>query len=150
MGQPVGCCPGRGGEAKVSVLGVEGFYMNTSNLKDARSLIGERPDSNCWGMTAFIMGWRKRLLYMKPEAMERELAKLRLLPCRPKRFRLGDVCAKFETWGGTIPGELLTHTAVYVGRGLWLHQVGYGCTVNLHKFSTMVRGYRGKSKFYRG
>ncbi len=84
---------------------------------------------------------------------ERLRTRLRRLVQKPKRFRMGDVVAKYkdevqQLWAGPSTAELM-HTAVYVGRGLWLHQTGWRGVVQLHKFETMRRCYMGETRYYR-
>ena len=128
--------------------------MNLSNLQNARARVGKYPEANCWGLTAFILGWRSRLYYMNGKLMEERLrTRLRRLVQKPKRFRMGDVVAKYkdevqQLWAGPSTAELM-HTAVYVGRGLWLHQTGWRGVVQLHKFETMRRCYMGETRYYR-
>lgn len=43
----------------------------------------------------------------------------------------------------------LTHTAVYIGRGKWLHQTGYRGKVRTDTFKQMVRSYTGQTHYYR-
>ena len=50
---------------------------------------------------------------------------------------------------GQEPGELLAHTAVYVGRDLWLHQLGYNGSVKLHEHAAMARSYKGEKRYFR-
>ena len=124
--------------------------MDIENLENALNRIGKHPEANCWGLTAFVLGWRSRLYYMKAEIMDRRLdTRLRHLERKPKRFRLGDVAAKFTARGVSRQSNRLEHTAVYVGGGWWIHQLGYQGVVKLHKFDTMIREYGGQSRFYR-
>ena len=129
--------------------------MNLSNLQNARARVGKYPEANCWGLTAFILGGRSRLYWMDGKLMEKRLhTRLRRLNRKPKRFRVGDVAAKvsvyFDIWSKTVPFcEELMHTAVYVGRGLWLHQTGWRGEVKLHKFETMRSCYKGETRYYR-
>ena len=122
------------------------------NLKLAKARIGEFPDSNCWGFTAFVLGWRARLGVMNGRLMESRLRnRLQRIP-KPKRFRLGDVAASWDKdWEGWCPcGAVeLLHTAVYIGRGEWLHQVGYRHKVISESFEEMVRSYPGRTLYYR-
>lgn len=113
------------------------------NVKTVHSRVGERPESNCWGTTAFVLGWEKRHRYVSCGAMETYLEEhAEKLSKRPFRFRIGDVAAKISVGG-------LEHTALYIGQGKWLHQLGYLGIVVLHRFSTMKKFYPGKLVFYR-
>lgn len=119
--------------------------VDARNLKHGLSLLKVWNDeSNCWGLTAYVLGWRKRLYYMDGNLMERRLeTRLRLIP-KPKRFRIGDVVAKFSK----NTGDLL-HTSIYVGKCRWLHQIGYGHEIRLDRFGRMIRCYAGIAEYYR-
>lgn len=131
--------------------------LSASNLKSAQARVGKCPEGNCWGMTAFVLGWRSRHYFMSEGLMARYLrGRLREIH-KPRRFRLGDVVAKFD-WCRTVEGSRcnwegcapeLMHTAVYAGKGLWMHQTGHRGSVRLHKFATMIRCYNGRTRYYR-
>jgi hypothetical protein len=123
------------------------------NLKPAKAHVGKFPEANCWGFTAFLLGWRSRLHSMTEELM---LVRLRNRLDRieqPKRFCIGDVAASWEGyWEGYCPptGKMeLLHTAVYIGKGEWLHQVGMNSEVRLSNFEAMLRSYPGRTTYYR-
>jgi hypothetical protein len=122
------------------------------NLKSAKARIGKRPEANCWGLTAFLLGWRCRLTFMSDKLMEARLRTRTERIQKPKRFRIGDVAASWDKdWEGHCPRGIveLLHTAVYVGRGEWLHQTGYRGEVRLATFKQMIRSYPGRTTYYR-
>ena len=122
------------------------------NLKRAKARIGEFPEANCWGFTAFLLGWRSRLGIMNAELMETRLrCRTERIP-KPERFCMGDVAASWEGyWEGWCPSVpmVLLHTAVYIGRGEWLHQTGLRHEVRVECFTTMVRSYPGRTTYHR-
>jgi len=63
---------------------------------------------------------------------------------KPKRFRIGDVVG---FWFGDA-NELM-HTAVFIGRGKWLHQLGYRGEVRTDTFDRMIGSYAGHALYYR-
>ena len=62
----------------------------------------------------------------------------------PKKFRLGDIMAQYDR-----DFNILLHTAVYIGKGNWFHQVGYLGPFKVHKMRTAASKYPGRKRFYR-
>ena len=118
------------------------------NLRSAKARVGKYPEANCWGMTAFLLGWRSRLYFMSPELMVNRLSKRLRKIKKPKRFRIGDVASKWYWTYGSEQADLM-HTAVSIGRGEWLHQRGYRGEVRTDTFDQMIRSYAGRARYYR-
>ena len=48
--------------------------LNRSNLREAEKHVGTRSHgTNCWGMTAFLLGWRQKFEFMGERLMKSRL-----------------------------------------------------------------------------
>ena len=111
-------------------------------------LVGTRDNSNCWGTTVYALGGQSELKFRSREDTKAWLR----TACERVRGkgqpRFGDVLAihadakgasKFRTHGGD-----LLPTDIFVGRGLYFHQQGYGGEFKLSPLRDILKVYPGR------
>lgn len=118
-------------------------------IEHVETHLGMKPWGNCWGTTSYLKGWQSSEKYIESDTMIKRLEKA----CKVARPKFGDVVAIWANAKGARmyweqEGNLL-HTAVYVGRGRYLHQEGMGGEMRIDTLKHIKSVYPGSSSYHR-
>ena len=99
---------------------------------------------NCWGFTAYVLGWTGRLRWLEMESMDSMLAQFSRPLKSGERVEPGDIAVYRGPWswdGDDYNKDELLHTAVVVSREkqLLIHKPGE-CPLELQNFDGVLEG----------
>jgi hypothetical protein len=102
--------------------------LNNSNIKLAHKEGKEGNDSfNCWGTTLFILNIVKELFWISREEITDFIERHTIITGVSDKLKQGDILVMY---GNTADedyaeyGQIIIHTAVYIGKNLWFHKRG--------------------------
>lgn len=129
--------------------------INSRNFKKVTKLLNHYEWGNCWGMTLFLLGKKKHLSPIHGIEMEQFL---KSNTHKVKKLQVGDILvlrypnkrtAKIieeNSYEDSLDANLLSHTALYIGKDKFLHQVGYQGPIREHSLKQLMKIYYKSTK----
>lgn len=109
--------------------------INTRNFKKITNLLNSfKYGGNCWGTTLFLLGQQKGINAVESFEMDdflkrntKAIKKPRIGDILVLRYKTKSIAKRVEdeSYYDCLDANLLSHTALYIGNGKYLHQAGY-------------------------
>lgn len=132
--------------------------INNRNFKKVTKLLNSFPQgSNCWGTTLFVLGQQKNRKAVTALVMD---SFIKIYTKKIKKPQVGDILVlRYKSDSSAQRSEdnhyalcrearLLSHTAIYIGQGKYLHQAGYGGPIREDTLKEVLKIYHESKPEY--
>jgi hypothetical protein len=113
---------------------IKNSVINSRNFKKVTQYLNSSYHGNCWGTTLFLVGGQKKRTPIEAYEMNDfldentyEVKKIKVGDILVLRYPNEDVAYSSEKayFEECERGSYLSHTALYIGKGKYIHQAGY-------------------------